>query len=222
LIGPTGAGKSTITALIPRFYDVKAGSVLVDGVDVRQWQLHELRSHIGIVLQEPFLFSQSVAENIAFGRPDASDEAIIAAAKAAHAHDFILELADGYNTRVGERGLTLSGGQKQRVAIARALLTDPRILILDDSTSSVDTETEHLIQQALEELMRGRTSFVIAQRLLTLKRADCILVVDDGRIVERGTHEELIVQGGLYWQIYDMQLRDQEEFVALQSHTEKG
>ncbi len=217
LIGPTGSGKSTITSLIPRFYDAKHGRVLVDDVDVRDWQLSSLRSHIGVVLQDPFLFSQSVAENIAYGRPDAPDDDIVAAAKAARAHQFITELQDGYNTRVGERGVTLSGGQKQRVAIARALLTNPRILILDDSTSSVDTETEHLIQQALEELMFGRTTFVIAQRLLTLMRADCILVLDKGRIIERGTHEDLLEQDGLYREIYDLQLRDQEEFVALQA-----
>lgn len=222
LIGPTGSGKSTVTNLIPRFYDVNEGRVLVDEIDVRDWQLRNLRSHIGIVLQDPFLFSQSVAENIAYGRPSATDQEIIAAAKAARAHDFILELAEGYNTRVGERGVTLSGGQKQRVAIARALLTNPRILILDDSTSSVDTETEHLIQQALDELMEGRTTFIIAQRLLTLKRADCILVLDKGQIVERGTHDSLLDNNGLYRQIYDMQLRDQEEFVALQSKLAGG
>jgi ATP-binding cassette subfamily B protein len=162
------------------------------------------------------LFSQSVAENIAYGRADATDEEIIAAAKAAHADKFITEMADGYNTRVGERGVTLSGGQKQRVAIARALLTDPRILILDDSTSSVDTETEYLIQEALEVLMAGRTTFIIAQRLQTLKSADVILVLDNGRIVERGTHDTLLARKGLYQQIYDLQLKDQEEFVALQ------
>lgn len=217
LIGPTGSGKSTVTSLIPRFYDVQLGRVLVDNVDVRDWQLRSLRSHVGTVLQDPFLFSQSIAENISYGKPHASDEEIVAAAKAARAHEFILELEEGYNTRVGERGVTLSGGQKQRVAIARALLTNPRILILDDSTSSVDTETEHLIQQALDELMVGRTTFVIAQRLLTLKRADCILVLDGGQIIERGTHEELLARDGLYRQIYDMQLRDQEEFVALQA-----
>ena len=217
LIGPTGSGKSTVTNLIPRFYDVDHGHVLVDGVDVRDWQLRSLRSHIGIVLQDPFLFSQSVAENISYGRPEATDEEIIAAAKAARAHEFILELVEGYNTRVGERGVTLSGGQKQRIAIARALLTNPRILILDDSTSSVDTETEHLIQRALDELMVGRTTFVIAQRLLTLKQADCILVLDKGQIIERGTHEELLELNSLYRQIYDLQLRDQEEFVALQA-----
>ncbi len=216
LIGPTGSGKTTITNLIPRFYDAQAGSVIVDGVDVREWELKSLRSHIGIVLQDPFLFSQSIGENIAYGRPDASDSEIVAAATAARAHDFIVKTQDGYGTRVGERGVTLSGGQKQRVAIARALLANPRILILDDSTSSVDTETEHLIQEALEELMAGRTTFVIAQRLLTLKEADCILVLDHGRIVERGTHGELLGAGGLYRQIYDLQLRDQEEFMAAQ------
>jgi ATP-binding cassette subfamily B protein len=168
------------------------------------------------VQQDPFLFSQSVAENIAYGRAAATDEEIIAAAKAAHADKFITKMSDGYNTRVGERGVTLSGGQKQRVAIARALLTDPRILILDDSTSSVDTETEHVIQEALEVLMEGRTTFIIAQRLLTLKGADVILVLDNGRIVERGTHDVLLAKKGLYRQIYDLQLKDQEEFVALQ------
>jgi ATP-binding cassette subfamily B protein len=217
LIGPTGSGKTTVTNLIPRFYDVSAGSVKVEGVDVREWQLHSLRTHIGIVLQDPFLFSQSIGENNAYGRPDASDAEIIAAAQAARAHDFILKTSDGYDTRVGERGVTLSGGQKQRIAIARALLANPRILILDDSTSSVDTETEHLIQEALEELMAGRTTFIIAQRLLTLKEADCILVLDHGRIVERGTHEELLRENGLYRQIYDLQLRDQEEFMAQQA-----
>jgi len=216
LIGPTGSGKSTVTNLILRFYDVRDGRVLVDGVDVRDWQLHSLRSHIGIVQQDPFLFSQSVAENIAYGHADATDEEIIAAAKAAHADKFINEMSDGYSTRVGERGVTLSGGQRQRVAIARALLTDPRILILDDSTSSVDTETEHVIQEALEVLMEGRTTFIIAQRLLTLKSADVILVLDNGRIVERGAHDDLLAKKGLYRQIYDLQLKDQEEFVALQ------
>lgn len=216
LIGPTGSGKSTITNLIPRFYDSTSGRVLVDGHDVLDLKLKSLRSHIGIVLQEPFLFSQTVRENIAYGRTDAGMEEIIAAAEVARAHEFILELEKGYDTRVGERGVTLSGGQKQRIAIARALLADPRILILDDSTSSVDTETEHLIQEALSELMKGRTTFIIAQRLLTLKHADCILVINDGRIVERGNHEDLLANNGLYRQIYDMQLRDQEEFVILQ------
>ncbi len=212
LIGPTGSGKSTVTSLIPRFYDPIEGRVLVDGTDVREVDLESLRQHMGIVLQNPFLFSSTIGENIAYGRTDASDEDIVAAAKAARAHDFILRFPDGYDTRVGERGVTLSGGQKQRLAIARALLRNPRILILDDSTSSVDTETEHLIQQALNELMAGRTTFVIAQRLLTLKRADCILVLEEGRIVERGTHDELLGREGFYREIYDVQLRDQEEF----------
>jgi ATP-binding cassette subfamily B protein len=218
LVGPTGSGKSTMTSLIPRFYDVTNGRILVEGVDIRDWHLEALRRHIGIVLQDNFLFGSTIAGNIAYGRPDAARDEIEAAAKAARAHDFILSFPEGYETRVGERGVTLSGGQKQRVAIARALLTDPRILILDDSTSSVDTETEHLIQQALATLMEGRTTFVIAQRLLTLKKADCILVLDGGVIVERGTHDELLANGGLYRQIYDLQLKDQEEFAALQSN----
>lgn len=214
LMGPTGAGKSTVINLIPRFYDPTAGRVLVDGHDVRDVTLKSLRRHIGIVLQEPFLFSATIAENIAYGRPDASMEEIVAAAQAANAHDFIVSFPKGYQTRVGERGVTLSGGQKQRIAIARALLYDPRILILDDSTSSVDTETEYLIQQALQRLMQGRTTFIIAQRLLSLKHADQILVLDRGRIVQRGTHEELSRQEGLYRRIYDLQLRDQETVMA--------
>ena len=222
LIGPTGSGKSTITNLIPRFYDATDGRILLDGHDIRDLKLHDLRRHIGIVLQDPFLFSQTVAENIAYGRPGATIEDIYAAARAARAHDFILQLSEGYDTRVGERGVTLSGGQKQRIAIARALLNDPRILILDDSTSSVDTETEHLIQQALAVLMQGRTTFIIAQRLLTLKNADYILVLDHGRIVERGKHDTLLAHNGLYREIYDLQLKDQEEFVALQAEMATG
>jgi ATP-binding cassette subfamily B protein len=217
LIGPTGSGKSTLTNLIPRFYDPTAGRILVDGHDIRQLTLHSLRRQIGIVLQDSFLFSTTIAENIAYGRPTASQEEIEAAAKAARAHEFIMSFPNSYQTVVGERGVTLSGGQKQRTAIARALLHDPRILILDDSTSSVDTETEHLIHQALAVLMEGRTTFVIAQRLLTLKNADCILVLDQGEIVERGSHEQLLASNGLYRQIYDLQLKDQEEFVALQA-----
>jgi ATP-binding cassette subfamily B multidrug efflux pump len=222
LIGPTGSGKSTVTNLLPRFYDATEGRVLLDGHDVRDLNLQDLREHIGIVLQDPFLFSQTVGENIAYGHPGANMEDVVTAAKAARAHDFILKLQNGYDTRVGERGVTLSGGQKQRVAIARALLNDPRILILDDSTSSVDTETEHLIQQALETLMEGRTTFIIAQRLLTLKNADYILVLDHGRVVERGKHDSLLAQNGLYKEIYDLQLKDQEEFVALQQRMEEG
>jgi ATP-binding cassette subfamily B protein len=211
-----------LTNLIPRFYNCSNGRILVDGIDITNVNLKSLRRHIGIVLQDPFLFSQTIAENIAYGRPQASQEEIIAAAKAARAHEFILSFPQGYDTNVGERGVTLSGGQKQRLAIARALLTDPRILILDDSTSSVDTETEHLIQEALQVLMEGRTTFVIAQRLLTLKKADHILVLDKGRIVERGTHADLVQETGLYREIYDLQLKDQEEFVALQAAMEMG
>ncbi len=216
LIGPTGSGKSTIINLIPRFYDPDGGRVLVEGQDVRALNKRSLRQNIGIVLQDSFLFSDSIADNIAYGRPDATPAEIETAARAARAHDFILDFPEGYGTMVGERGVTLSGGQKQRIAIARALLCDPRILILDDSTSSVDTETEHLIQQALQQLMQGRTTFVIAQRLLTLKSADQILVLDQGRIVERGRHEELLAANGLYREIYDLQLKDQEEFAALE------
>lgn len=211
LIGPTGSGKSTIINLIPRFYAPLSGRVLLDGVDVSHIQRANLRQHIGLVLQDSFLFSATIAENIAYGRPQASQTDIEAAAQAARAHDFISTFPDSYQTRVGERGLTLSGGQKQRIAIARALLYDPRILILDDSLSSVDTETEYLIQQALDRLMEGRTTFIIAQRLLTLKNANQILVIDKGEIVERGNHTSLLAQNGLYRQIYDLQLRDQEE-----------
>jgi ATP-binding cassette subfamily B multidrug efflux pump len=210
LLGKTGSGKTTMVNLIPRFYDVTGGSVRVDGIDVRELELESLRRQIGIVLQESLLFSATIRENIAYGRLDASDDEIVSVAKAARAHDFILEFPDGYDTEVGERGTTLSGGQRQRIAIARALLMDPRILILDDSTSSVDTETEYLIQQALKALMQGRTTFVIAQRLQTLMYADQILVLDQGRIVERGQHEELLARKGPYREIYDLQLRDQE------------
>lgn len=219
LIGPTGSGKSTITSLIPRFYDPSEGRILIDGQDIRTVTLESLRRHIGTVLQDPFLFGTTIAENIAYGRPHASREEIEAAARAARAHDFILQFPDGYDTRVGERGVTLSGGQKQRIAIARALLYDPRILILDDSTSSVDTETEHLIQQALAVLMEGRTTFIIAQRLLTLKMADQILVLEHGEIVERGRHDELLAKDGLYRMIYDLQLKDQEELAKLVANT---
>jgi ATP-binding cassette subfamily B protein len=207
LLGATGSGKSTIINLIPRFYDVAAGRVTIDGHDVRDVTLESLRRQIGIVLQESMLFGGTIRENIAFGVPDASLGDIVEAAKAAQAHDFITSFPEGYDTPVGERGATLSGGQKQRVAIARALLLDPRILILDDSTSSVDVETEYEIQRSLRNLMKGRTSFVIAQRLSTVRHADLILVLDRGRIVAHGTHEELIRDSGIYAEIYDLQLR---------------
>ena len=212
LIGPTGSGKTSLVNLIPRFYDTTNGAVRVDGLDIKTLDLKSLRSQIGIVLQTSLLFSSSIRDNIAYGRLDASEEDVIAAARAARAHEFITSFAKGYETVVGERGVTLSGGQRQRIAIARALLMNPRILILDDSTSSVDTQTEHLIQQALAELMQNRTTFVIAQRLSTVKRADQILVLDAGRIVQHGKHDELLAQGGLYRQIYDLQLKDQEQF----------
>lgn len=212
LLGPTGSGKSTITSLIPRFYDPTEGRVLIDGYDVRDVTLDSLRRQIGVVLQESFLFSTTIRENIAYGMPDASDEEIEAAARAAQAHDFIVNLPAGYQTRIGERGVTLSGGQRQRIAIARAILRNPRILILDDATASVDTETEYAIQRALAHLMQGRTTFVIAHRLATLRRADLILVLDQGRMIQRGTHRQLLDQAGLYRRIYDLQFREQEDY----------
>src|SRR6266540_273418 len=198
LLGATGSGKSTIINLIPRFYDASAGAVLIDGHDVRDVTIDSLRAQIGIVLQETNLFSGTIRDNIAFGRPDASLEQVQAAARAASAHDFIMSFAQGYDTPVGERGTTLSGGQKQRIAIARALLLDPHILILDDSTSSVDLRTEAQIQKALDKLMKGRTSFVIAQRISTVMQADQILVMDKGQIVARGTHRELMEESAIY------------------------
>ncbi len=211
LLGTTGSGKSTIINLIPRFYDATEGRITIDGYDLRRVTLNSLRDQIGIVLQETMLFATTLRENIAFGRPAAREDEMIEAARAAQAHDFIIETPHGYDTLVGERGITLSGGQRQRVAIARALLKDPRILILDDATSSVDTETEQLIQKALERLMRGRTSFIIAQRLSTLRMADSILVLEKGRIAARGTHEELLRTSGLYAEIYQQQLKGKDE-----------
>ncbi len=206
LLGATGSGKTTIINLLPRFYDASEGAVLIDDQDVRDVTLASLRSQIGIVLQETTLFTGTIRDNIAFGRPDATMDEVIAAAKAAAAHDFIMSIPNGYDTPVGERGTTLSGGQKQRVAIARALLLDPKILILDDSTSSVDLATEYQIQQALDKLMEGRTSFVIAQRISTVLNADLILVLEKGRIVARGTHEELMEASPIYVEIYNSQL----------------
>jgi ATP-binding cassette, subfamily B, multidrug efflux pump len=210
LIGPTGSGKTSLINMIPRFYDVTEGSVRIDGIDTRLLDLEMLRKQIGIVLQTSLLFSASIKENIAYGKPNLTMDEIVAAAKAAQAHDFIMQLPEQYDTIVGERGTTLSGGQRQRVAIARALLLNPRILILDDSTSSVDMKTEKSIQEALMKLMEGRTTFVIAQRLSTVRRADLILVMQDGTIVQRGAHDELLNQAGPYREIYELQLREQE------------
>jgi len=206
LLGATGSGKSTIINLIPRFYDVTEGRVTIDGIDVREVTLESLRRQIGIVLQETTLFSGTIRENITFGRTDATMEEVVAAARAAAAHEFITSFPEGYETEVGERGVTLSGGQKQRIAIARALLMNPRILILDDFTSSVDFETELQIERALAELMEGRTTFIIAQRISTVQRADLILVLDRGRVVAQGTHEFLMQESPIYAEIYYSQL----------------
>lgn len=210
LIGPTGSGKTSITQLITRFYEPQSGEVLIDGRPVSDYRLKTLRRDIGFVLQEPFLFSMSIRDNIAYGVPDICKEQVIDAAKRAQAHDFIMKMPKGYDTMLGERGMGLSGGQKQRIAIARALCMNPRILVLDDATSAVDMETEFAIQQALKEVMKGRTSFIIAHRISSLKHADEILVLDEGKIIERGTHEELLQNHGTYRRIYDIQYQDRE------------
>jgi ATP-binding cassette subfamily B protein len=211
IVGPTGAGKTTIINLIPRFYDVTRGAVLVDGHDVRTVGAASLRQQIGVVLQDSFLFSDTVLENIRFGRPEATDEEVVEAARLARADPFIQRLTHGYRTLLGERGTGLSQGQRQLLAIARAALADPRILILDEATSSVDTRTERLIQSALKDLLKGRTSFVIAHRLSTIRNADKVVVLDHGKIVERGTHATLMAEAGLYYRLYMSQFRRQEE-----------
>jgi ATP-binding cassette subfamily B multidrug efflux pump len=211
IMGATGSGKTSIVNLIGRFYECSKGRVMIDGMDVKDMKLKELRRHIGFVMQETFLFSETIAANIAFGKPDATMDEIIEAAKIAQAHDFIMEMSDQYETVVGERGMGLSGGQKQRVAIARALLKNPTILILDDSTSSVDMETEFEIQKGLEKVMKDRTTFIIAHRISSVKDADEIIVLDDKRIAERGTHQSLMEKKGLYYQMYMDQYKDFEE-----------
>lgn len=212
LLGPPGSGKTSIVNLIPRFYDVTGGSITIDGDDIRNATLASLRRNIGIVQQDVFLFTTTVRENIAYGNVNASHEEVVRAAKVAQLHDFIESMPDGYDTEIGERGSTLSGGQRQRMSIARAILLDPPVLILDDSTSSVDAHTEDLIRRAMESVMLGRTTFVIAHRLSTVHRADIIVVLEDGEIVEQGTHQELLTHvNGLYREIYELQLRPQEE-----------
>ena len=214
LVGPSGAGKTTIASLLPRFWDVESGGIFLDGIDIRQLALDELRRNIGTVPQEPVLFSGSVRDNIAYARPDASSEDVEAAARVAHAHEFIARLPDRYDTLVGERGVKLSGGQRQRIAIARAVLKNPAVLVLDEATSSLDNESERLVEAALERLLVGRTTLIIAHRLSTVQRADRLVVLDRGRIVEEGTHAELLRRNGVYARLFQMQWRDGEDITA--------
>jgi len=206
LVGPSGAGKTSIASLLCRFYDPIHGRILVDGHDLRRVQIRSLRRHVAVVLQDTFLFNTTVRENLLYGKPDAGEAEMIAAARAAYAHEFIERLPQSYDTEIGERGVKLSGGQKQRLALARAILADPRILILDEATSSVDAEAEYLIQQALDEVLKGRTALVIAHRLSTIRNADKIIALEEGRIREVGDHHELLARGGLYSQLYQRQL----------------
>jgi ATP-binding cassette subfamily B protein len=220
LIGHTGSGKTTLTSLVPRFYDVTAGRVTIDGIDVREVTLASLRSAIGVISQDPFLFSATVRENIAFGRVDLSDDELRRVAEAAQAHEFIERLPKGYDTVIGERGITLSGGQRQRIAIARALAVDPRILILDDATASVDASTEARIRTGLREAMRDRTTLIIAHRLSTIALADEIVVLDEGRIAARGTHDQLVATNAVYREIYEHGLLERQFTDALEARGE--
>ncbi len=212
-MGPSGAGKTTITYLIPRLYEPTSGRILIDGHDLRDVTLNSLTEAVGMVTQESYLFHDTILTNLLYSRLDATQEQVEAACQAANIHDFIMELSDGYNTIVGERGYRLSGGEKQRLALARVILKDPRVLVLDEATSSLDSQSEALIQDALEKIMTQRTSIVIAHRLSTILAADLILVLDRGQIVERGTHAELLAQGGLYAQLYETQFRNQREAI---------
>jgi ATP-binding cassette subfamily B protein len=221
IVGPTGAGKTTIINLIPRFYDVTGGAVRIDGTDVRDVTQQSLRRQIGLVLQDTFLFSTTVMENIRFGWPDATDDEVMAAAKLAHADSFIERLPQKYQTVLGERGSGLSQGQRQLIAIARAALANPRILILDEATSSVDTRTERLIQKAFDELLQGRTSFVIAHRLSTIRNADQVLVLNQGQIIERGKFDELLAQKGFFYELYMSQFRREEPQEAVSGNGRK-
>jgi ATP-binding cassette, subfamily B, bacterial len=220
LVGQSGSGKSTLVNLICRFYDLSEGSIKLDGIDIRNIALSDFRSHIGMVLQEPFLFFGTIADNIAYGKPDATREEIVAAARAAHAHEFILRLPQGYDSLVGERGQGLSGGERQRISIARALLINPRILILDEATASVDTETELEIQKALDNLVQGRTTIAIAHRLSTLNKADRLVVMEQGVVVEEGDHDTLMSQQGAYYRLYEAQAKNAEDAVARASTKE--